>query len=584
MTNNIMGNYSDEKNVQILISLLKKHNIRKVIASPGATNVTFVASIQNDPFFEIYSSVDERSAAYLACGLSEESMEPVILSCTGATASRNYLPGLTEAYYRKLPILAITSSQIFSRVGQNIAQVIDRSIIQNDVAKLSVTLPIVKDEDDFWECEIKTNQAILELKRRGGGPVHINLPTNYTPTFSTKVLPNVRKIERFNFENEDLPTLKGRIGIFIGSHKSFSIKLTEAIETFCERYDAIVFCDHTSGYKGKFRVQSPIAGCQLDYDDTLSPDIIINMGEITGDYYNMAIKSKEIWRLNEDGELKDAYRKLKYIFEMPELFFFKKYSENKEIKKIEYYNKFKNKINELTARIIDLPFSNMWIALKISQKLPEKSIIHFGILNSLRSWNFFEIPNSVKSATNVGGFGIDGILSSLIGASFTNKDSLYFCVLGDLAFFYDMNVLGNRHVSKNLRILLVNNGKGTEFKQYKHSAATLGDDADEFVAAAGHFGNKSKDLVKNYSNDLGFEYLTASRKEDFLEVANRFLDKRISEKPILLEVFTNSEDESNALKIIMNLDQGFKSKTKDSIKELIGESNFKSVKNIFKKK
>ena len=126
--------YSNERSIQILISLLKQHGIKKCVVSPGATNVTFVASLQQDDFFELYSSVDERSAAYIACGIAAESGEPVVLSCTGATASRNYIPGLTEAYYRKLPVLAVTSTQDVTRVGHLRAQVIDRSVIQNDIA------------------------------------------------------------------------------------------------------------------------------------------------------------------------------------------------------------------------------------------------------------------------------------------------------------------------------------------------------------------------------------------------------------------------------------------------------------------
>ena len=43
--------YTAEKNVQMLICLLKEHGIRRIIASPGNTNVTFVASVQNDSFF-----------------------------------------------------------------------------------------------------------------------------------------------------------------------------------------------------------------------------------------------------------------------------------------------------------------------------------------------------------------------------------------------------------------------------------------------------------------------------------------------------------------------------------------------------
>ena len=54
------GRYPTERNIQMVIALMKAHNIHKVVASPGTTNITFVASIQDDPFFEIYSSVDER--------------------------------------------------------------------------------------------------------------------------------------------------------------------------------------------------------------------------------------------------------------------------------------------------------------------------------------------------------------------------------------------------------------------------------------------------------------------------------------------------------------------------------------------
>jgi 2-succinyl-5-enolpyruvyl-6-hydroxy-3-cyclohexene-1-carboxylate synthase len=182
------NNYTDEKNAQVVIFLLKEYGIRKVIASPGTTNMALIVSIQSDPFFEIYSSVDERSAAYIACGMAAESGEPVVISCTGATASRNYLSGLTEAYYRKLPVLAITSTQHVSRIGHHVAQVIDRSVIQNDVAKLSVTLPVVKDDQDLWDCEIKVNKALSELKRNGGGPVHINLPTSYSRNFNVPEL------------------------------------------------------------------------------------------------------------------------------------------------------------------------------------------------------------------------------------------------------------------------------------------------------------------------------------------------------------------------------------------------------------
>ena len=108
----LMGKYSDERNTRILIALLKAHGIRKVVANPGVRNISFTGSVQNDPWFEVYSGVDERHSAYLAVGMAAESGEPVVLSCTQATASRNYLPAMTEAFYRKVPVLAVTSLSV----------------------------------------------------------------------------------------------------------------------------------------------------------------------------------------------------------------------------------------------------------------------------------------------------------------------------------------------------------------------------------------------------------------------------------------------------------------------------------------
>ncbi|MDU3724311.1 MAG: thiamine pyrophosphate-binding protein, partial [Clostridium celatum] len=212
--------YTDEKNAQIVIALLKKHGINQIIASPGTTNIPIVGSVQNDPFFTVFSSVDERSAAYMACGLARESGKPVVLTCTGATASRNYLPGLTEAYYSKIPIIALTSLNDLQDVGNLKPQNIDRSQLPNDVVKMSVNLPVVNSSQDYWFVNHQVNRAFLETTRHGGGPVHINLNTNYMATFTTKELPNVNYVQRFFSHNQELPQIpeNSKIGIFIGRH------------------------------------------------------------------------------------------------------------------------------------------------------------------------------------------------------------------------------------------------------------------------------------------------------------------------------------------------------------------------------
>jgi 2-succinyl-5-enolpyruvyl-6-hydroxy-3-cyclohexene-1-carboxylate synthase len=574
--------YTREKNVQIILYLLKVHNIKNIIASPGSANTSVVASMQQDPYFKIYSSVDERSAAYMACGLSAELNEPVVISCTGATASRNYLPGLTEAYYRKLPILAITSMQPFTKVGHHIPQVIDRSALPKDAAILSVSLPIVKDAEDLWDCEIKVNKALLALKHAGGGPVHINLATNYSKPFDTKVLPDFRVIERVTV-NDKFPPLNGKIAVFVGAHKRWTERQVQAIELFCKQKDAVVFCDHSSGYNGKSRLLYSLAASQAMLDQTnFRPDVLIHIGEVSGDYPTQNMTGEQVWRISEDGEIRDTFRKLRYIFEMPEYIFFERYANDSKVSG-DYFKRCNGQLEFIRSQIPELPFSNVWLASQMAHRIPSGSTIHFGILNSLRSWNFFDLPEGVSAASNVGGFGIDGGLSALIGASLANSKKLYFAVIGDLAFFYDMNVLGNRHTGKNLRILLVNNGKGTEFRQYNHHAAYFGEDADKYIAASGHFGSQSEKLVKNFATDLGYEYIKASTKEEFYEYYERFLNPEILEKSIIFEIFTNSQNESMALEKIQTLVSRAKYKSKHIAKKILGQKGVNTVKRLIKR-
>lgn len=69
----------------------------------------------------------------------------------------------------------------------------------------------------------------------------------------------------------------------------------------------------------------------------------------------------------------------------------------------------------------------------------------------------------------------------------------------------------------------MDNGLETEFRNYEHPAASFGEDADPYMAAAGHYGNKSSELVKHYATDLGFEYMSESTKDEYLSRLDRFL-------------------------------------------------------------
>ena len=576
--------YSNERDILELVALLKEHNIRYAVVSPGSTNISFAQSLLYGPDFEVFSAVDERSAAYMACGLAAETGEPVVISCTGATAARNYVPALTEAYYRKLPILAVTSSQHFGRVGQYIPQVTDRTNPMNDIFVKSVQIPVAAREEDKWSNNLKMNDAILALRRNGGGPVLINIETAFSKVFDVKKLPEVRVIRRYT-PDDAMPRIKaGRIVIFVGAHLAFDKAATEAIDQFCESYNAVVVCDHTSNYKGKYRVLGGLTERQTGYHSSCrNADLVIHIGEMSGAYYRF--EAIPVWRVNPDGEVRDSFKNLTKVFEMSEKRFFRIYNRvQKEPVENTYLQEWRDCEAYLQSELKELPFCNAWIAQQTAPVLPEGSEIHFGILNSLRMWNLFEVPSSVTGYCNVGGFGIDGCISTVLGASLANNSKLFYLVLGDLATFYDLNALGNRHFGSNVRILVVNNGVGFEMRHSDNRGDVFKEEANVLFAAGGHFGNKSRKVLKHFSEDLGFTYLSAESKEEYLENLMRFTsDRNAEDKPILFEVFVDVQNEYEAYESTRYVVKDKVGMAKTAVKSVIGDKGIQTIKGILGK-
>jgi len=294
---------------------------------------------------------------------------------------------------------------------------------------------------------------------------------------------------------------------------------------------------------------------------------MIDIGGVIGDYSALALEGPEFWRISEDGEFHQRYGNLRKQFDCPEYIFFKYLTDNQaKVNENNYYNVIMKEIGEVITP--DLPLSNTLISSLMAQKLPKGSSLHLGILNSLRNMDFFELHDSIDSSCNVGGFGIDGAISTLIGQSMVNKERLYFGQLGDLAFFYDMNALGIRHISNNVRILLVNNGCGVEFRVNPVIEKQFGDKLHEFIAAGGHYGS-----AKAWAESAGFEYFSAGSKEEFLSLIDDFCFPDVSKfsKPVLFEVFTTVKDEQDGLSLIRNANKSLKANVKANVKDIVKE-------------
>ena len=541
--------YTILENARIVISLLKQHNIRHIVLSPGGSNIPITQGVQEDPFFICHSVVDERSAIYFAIGLYQQTGEIIACSCTSAQATRNYIPGLTEAYYKHAPILALTMSKHPKFLGQDYMQCPIQTSLPIDAVKGSYTLPRINDNNDR-ELVIRTaNEALLELTHHGSGPVQLNIEELDSETWvldrNIKQLDEVRCIHRYHYwDNIDASELNNKsILIVIGDHREFTPAEQLCIERFCHTHNAVIYTNLVSNYYGKYAINGNLAvqsSTQQYFNQNLLPDIVISIGALTGDYgiysrLNSAPKdSFQHWRVSLDGNVVDTYGKLTRVYEMREEDFFTRNSNDDTENNHSYYTKWLSLIQTLNYDV-QLPLSNLFAATLLSKTIPQGSTLVLAIHNSLRVWNFMQMNHRVHSLSPVNAFGIDGATSMTIGASCATEE-LCFLITGDLAYLYDINALSIREKRNNIRILLCNNNGGFEFK-----GGNLNDyvDVGKYIAADNHFINS-----QGWAETNGFLYKKVTDPTQLEQELPLFTSP--SDQPIILEIFTSPANEKEA--------------------------------------
>ncbi len=572
--------YSNLKNVQYLISMLKEQNVKHIVVSPGNSHNAIVRSLENDSFFKTYNIVDERSAAFFALGLIQELQDKVAICCTSGTAATNYLTGVTEASRRNLPLIVITGDKNPYYLAQQTDQMIDQINLFKTVVKYSVSLPFIKDEKDEWYCKRLLNEAFLELDHHGVGPVQINVPIEegmlaIDEYFNSTTLPKINVIKRFdiNSNKNDLENIfnslkSKKVLIIYGQDYVIPKECIKCLEKIQKNYNCIIGVDKLSNLHGEGIIEISRAALSKRIQsrfEELVPDVVITLaGNVAWDgkfSLRSFNKSFEHWIINSDGKVQDFYKNLTTIFEMSTSEFINIMSKYDVDNSKDYYSIWENATKEF--KIPEFKYSNLYATQKLMNKMPEKSILNLGNSTTIRIAEYFDINKNIKIYCNRGVNGIDGCMSSYVGQS-AITDKLSFLIIGDLTFFYDMNGLWNRYINKNMRIMLINNEGAAlfHFNQGLKKFPTLNENV-----AAEHFTS-----AKGWVESLGFKYICSKNKEEFDKNLEEFI-KDDSEMPILFEVFTKKEDDAAEQKEFFNSYLNSKQKmiknAKSTIKKLI---------------
>ena len=82
--------------------------------------------------------------------------------------------------------------------------------------------------------------------------------------------------------------------------------------------------------------------------------------------------------------------------------------------------------------------------------------------------------------------------------------------------------------------------------------------------------------MRNYAEDLGFKYMSAATKEDFLKVYEKFVEAGV------FEIFTDDDKERKAFDMMNGIEMDLQNSIKAMAKRMFGEKGTSVVKNLTK--
>ena len=526
---------------------LKGASIADVIITPGSRNAPFSISLATDSFFQLYSIVDERSAAFFALGLSQQTKKPTVLICTSGTALLNYAPAIAEAYYQRIPLLVISADRPEEWIDRGEGQSIRQNNVFQNYSDYSAALFA-----DEREASIKNKEIIqktLQYLLSNNGPVHLNVPFQ-EPLYG---LIDCDELPVFNFEKPKLQfeisrsvidTIQQaeRIMVLVGQHdyQDFSKEL----EHFNALQQVVVFTEtHANvNIENAFPcIDRMIMGLGNEAHNALAPDVLITVGTNIISRKIKAIlrtaKPKHL-QVGKNEKAMDTFDCLHAQCNLVPQDFFKALNEiqSKSEWKSELLSIQENQIKQVEAWLPSAPFSDLTVFSTLLKSIPDGMDVQMGNSSVVRYIQLFNQNKKLTYFGNRGVAGIDGSTSTAIGAAWKTKRPTLL-ISGDLSFHYDSNAFWNNYLSNDLKVIVINNGGGGIFRIIDGSKDTA--HLEQLFETA-----HSSKSIKGIADLYNLNYFSAANNDELIQTLPLFFNQN---NVSVLEIFTPKEDNPKAL-------------------------------------
>ncbi|MFI7678649.1 2-succinyl-5-enolpyruvyl-6-hydroxy-3-cyclohexene-1-carboxylic-acid synthase [Actinophytocola sp. NPDC049390] len=173
----------------VVVDELVRNDVRHVVVCPGSRNAAIAMALHEAAEagrLTMHVRIDERSAGFLALGLSKASGRPAAVACTSGTAVANLHPAVLEAYHSGVGMLLLTADRPPELHGTGANQTIDQRGLFGPAA-LAVEFPVAErrgGQNQVWRGLVCRAVAQAEA----GRPVQVNMPFRepLVPTFEPR--------------------------------------------------------------------------------------------------------------------------------------------------------------------------------------------------------------------------------------------------------------------------------------------------------------------------------------------------------------------------------------------------------------
>jgi 2-succinyl-5-enolpyruvyl-6-hydroxy-3-cyclohexene-1-carboxylate synthase len=151
--------------------------VRHVVVCPGSRSTPMALAVAMHPGLRVLVDLDERGAGFLALGLAKASRRPVAVLVTSGSAAANLLPATVEASAARVPLIVLTADRPPELRDRGAPQTIDQVRMFGRFVRWDIELPVPTDDPaQLAHLRHVVSRAVATARRAPAGPVHIDLP------------------------------------------------------------------------------------------------------------------------------------------------------------------------------------------------------------------------------------------------------------------------------------------------------------------------------------------------------------------------------------------------------------------------